>query len=135
MKRKITLKHEFVEYMPDELADNVVYVSVPYATVIHKCCCGCGNKVVTPLSPTDWTLSFNGETISLHPSVGNWGFKCKSHYWIKNNKVEWAKVWSENKIDAAREYQRIEREEFYDKRKNDLGEDDDNSGSNVDFKM
>ena len=122
MKPKIKLKHEFVEFMPDELADDVIYVSVPYATVIHKCCCGCGNKVVTPLSPTDWTLLFNGETISLHPSIGNWNFKCKSHYWIQNNQVKWAKTWSEKKIELAREDQKLEREEFYEKRKKDKGE-------------
>ena len=83
MTRVQILTHEFVEYIPRELKDGVVYVSIPFATVIHKCCCGCGQQVVTPLSPSQWTLSFDGKSISLHPSIGNWNFPCKSHYWIK----------------------------------------------------
>ena len=83
MKRELILRHEFVEFIPDKLADGVVYVSIPYATVAHKCCCGCGMEVVTPLSPTDWELIFDGESISLDPSIGNWSFDCKSHYWIR----------------------------------------------------
>ena len=39
MKREIILKHEFVEFIPDKLEDGIVYVSIPYATVAHECCC------------------------------------------------------------------------------------------------
>jgi hypothetical protein len=70
-------------------------VSITYATVLHKCGCGCDNEVVTPLSPSDWQLTFNGEAISLFPSIGNWSFSCRSHYWIKNNEVVWVKDWYE----------------------------------------
>ena len=59
MKRELVLRHEFVEFIPDKLVDGVIYVSIPYATVAHKCCCGCGMEVVTPLSPTDWELIFD----------------------------------------------------------------------------
>ena len=51
MKRDLVLKHEFVEFIPDKLEDGIVYVSIRYATVAHKCCCGCGTEVVTPLAP------------------------------------------------------------------------------------
>ncbi len=61
------LRQEFVDLIPDELAEGTVYVSILYATVVHKCCCGCGNEVVTPLGPTDWQLVFDGESISLTP--------------------------------------------------------------------
>ena len=95
MKRNKVLKHEFVEYIPAHLEENTIYVSVAFATVVHKCCCGCGNEVVTPLSPTDWKLFFDGQAISLTPSIGNWNFKCRSHYWIDRNKVKWARSWSQ----------------------------------------
>ncbi len=91
MTQKSTIKHEFVEFIPDDLEDNTIYISMEYATAIHKCSCGCQNKVVTPLSPRDWKLTYDGETISLHPSIGNWCFPCRSHYWIRNSKVEWAR--------------------------------------------
>ena len=96
------LVHKFVKSVPDTLESGVIYVSVEYATVIHKCCCGCGNEVVTPLSPTDWKLTFDGKSISLYPSIGNWSFKCQSHYWIKNNKVEWSPKWDKTEIAANR---------------------------------
>ena len=69
------VRHEFVEFIPSTLNDGVLYISIPYATAVHKCCCGCGEKVVTPLTPTDWSLTFDGLTASLSPSIGNWGFQ------------------------------------------------------------
>jgi hypothetical protein len=87
MKREMVLTHEFVEYIPNNLKDGTIYVSFAFATVAHKCCCGCGNEVITPLSPTDWKLIFDGKSISLEPSIGNWNFACRSHYWIIRNKV------------------------------------------------
>jgi hypothetical protein len=101
MTRVQILTHEFVEYVPEELKDGVVYVSIPYATVIHKCCCGCGREVVTPLAPAQWSVTFDGKSISLYPSIGNWNLPCKSHYWIKQNRVLWAAQWSEQQIAAA----------------------------------
>jgi hypothetical protein len=85
MKQPVTFKHEFVQFIPEELQEGTVYVSIRFATVSHLCACGCKTKVVTPLKPTDWKLTFDGKTISLHPSIGNWNFPCRSHYWIRNN--------------------------------------------------
>jgi hypothetical protein len=76
--------------VPEDLEDEIVYVSLPFSTVIHKCCCGCGHEVVTPLSRSGWKLTFDGESISLDPSIGNWALPCRSHYWIENNRVYWA---------------------------------------------
>jgi hypothetical protein len=70
MTPEIALNHDFVEFIPDELEQGTVYVSIRFATASHLCVCGCGNKVVTPIRPTDWTLTFDGKTISLDPSIG-----------------------------------------------------------------
>jgi len=102
MKPGIILKHEFVEFIPDELEQRTIYVSIRFATASHLCLCGCGNKVVTPIRPTDWTLIFDGKTISLHPSIGNWNFPCQSHYWIQNDRVKWAPKWSREQIERGR---------------------------------
>jgi hypothetical protein len=102
MKPEIHLKHEFVEFIPAELKERTLYVSIRFATVSHLCPCGCRNKVVTPLKPTDWKLIFDGKTVTLHPSVGNWNFPCRSHYWVRNNRVQWAEDWSRERIDAGR---------------------------------
>ncbi|WEK35888.1 MAG: DUF6527 family protein [Candidatus Pseudobacter hemicellulosilyticus] len=90
MLRTLTLQylqHKFVDSIPDNVGEGILYVCIEYGTVVHKCVCGCQNEVVTPLSPKDWKLTFDGETISLYPSIGNWRFKCKSHYWITNNRI------------------------------------------------
>ncbi|MDQ6883733.1 MAG: DUF6527 family protein [Candidatus Dormibacteraeota bacterium] len=107
------VNHEFVEYIPSELKDGVLYVSVAFATVAHRCCCGCGNEVITPLSPTDWQLTFDGETISLDPSIGNWSFDCKSHYWIRRNMVQWAPRLSQKQIDAGRVKDRLAKAQYF----------------------
>src|SRR5437660_4127446 len=117
MKRYVTLRHEFVEFIPDDLKEGTIYVSIGFATVAHKCCCGCGREVVTPLSPTDWKLVLDGKTISLDPSIGNWSFDCKSHYWIVRNKVKWARRWSQKEIEGGRAHDRLAKERYFDSTK------------------
>src|ERR1041385_4065017 len=106
------LAHKFVESIPETLEDGIIYISMEYATAIHNCCCGCGQQVVTPFSPTGWTLIFNGK-ISLDPSIGNWSFACKSHYWITNSEIEWAPKWSQKQIERGREKEDSERKAYF----------------------
>jgi hypothetical protein len=113
MQRLRILKHEFVEFIPDNLKDGTIYISTAFATAAHKCCCGCGKEVITPLSPTDWELTFDGESISIKPSIGNWNFACQSHYWIKHNSVEWAPRWSQKKIKSGRADDRLAKEKYF----------------------
>lgn len=80
----------------------MLYISFEYATASHLCACGCGQKVVTPIRPTEWLLIWNGEAVSLYPSVGNWSFPCRSHYWIRENRIVWAPRWSPRQITAGR---------------------------------
>src|SRR5580700_10077668 len=91
MSRIDAVTFEFVDLLPNELAEGVVYVSLENRTVVHKCCSGCGERVVVDLSPAGWKLTFDGETISLSPSIGNGSLACNSHYWIRENRVVWAK--------------------------------------------
>lgn len=106
-------RHQFVEFMPDVIQEGVVYISLEYRSVIHKCACGCGKEVNTPLHPTGWKLIYEGESISLKPSIGNWSFDCKSHYWITNNEVEWSWSWSDEEIRGVRAFEDSEREDYY----------------------
>lgn len=113
MKPKVTLTPEFVQYIPNDLEEGTIYISIEFAIAVHKCCCGCGNKVVMPLSPTGWKLIYDGESISLDPSIGNWSFPCQSHYWIENNRVEWARKWSQDEISAGRAHDSRLKERYY----------------------
>jgi hypothetical protein len=100
------LEPEFVEFIPDELEPGRLYISITYGTAQHLCCCGCGNEVVTPLLPVRWSLVYDGETVSLYPSVGNWSLPCQSHYFVRHNKVIWSRGWPLHEIEAARRLDR-----------------------------
>lgn len=97
-----SIRPVFVESMPDRIDEGVLYISERYKTAIHKCCCGCGEEVVTPLSPAEWAVRRSGDAVSLHPSVGNWSIACRSHYWIRVNRVIAAAAMSERQIMAVK---------------------------------
>lgn len=96
-------EHRFVEDIPDALEPQVLYIALDCGAVVHLCACGCGNESVTPLGRTDWSIIYDGETISLSPSVGNWSFACRSHYFITKDNVRWAPKWSSKQIDEGRQ--------------------------------
>lgn len=108
------MRHKFVDVIPDDLEDGVLYVSMEFCTVIHRCACGCGNQVVTPISPTGWQITFDGEGVSLYPSIGNWSFDCQSHYWINGGRVEWAPKWTKEQIERGRRRDRAIKDEYFD---------------------
>jgi hypothetical protein len=71
LKQEIAVKHEFVQFIPEELTEGTVYISIRFATVAHLCACGCKTKVVTPVEANrletdfrrqdDFARSFNRE--------------------------------------------------------------------------
>lgn len=89
----------FVEFIPEHVEEGKLYISESYQTAIHKCCCGCGEEVVTPLSPVGWQIRKGVRGVSLYPSIGNWRYKCQSHYFIQNNQVIWAGAFSQKQIE------------------------------------
>ena len=108
------MQHRSVE-IPDAVEDEVLYISLKYCTAIHKCACGCGNEVVTPISPMDWKLIFDGKTVSLSPSIGNWSFNCQSHYWIKRNEIVYAREWDKEEIQFGRINDKKRKAKYYNK--------------------
>lgn len=96
------LAPQFVERFPAKLEQGQLYLAMEFATAAHLCACGCGTRVITPFSPTDWQMSFDGENVSLKPSVGNWTFPCRSHYWLHSGRIEWAGDMSQDAINAGR---------------------------------
>lgn len=98
--RTASLQPTFSEYIPTQLDEGVLYVSMSYATALHLCACGCGSKVVTPLGPADWQLVFDG-AVTLRPSIGNGQLPCRSHYYIRNDRIDWMRPISLEATDAA----------------------------------
>lgn len=105
--------HKFVKAFPDKLDDGILYVSVEFGTAAHRCFCGCGSEVYTRFSPRDWSMKFNGETVSISPSIGNWSFACQSHYILDGGRVHWADRWSRERIELGRLLHRERKERHY----------------------
>lgn len=86
------LRPVFVDQVPETLEQGVLYVSEKYQVAIHLCACGiCGDKTVTPFhdGQTGWQYTRDAQDrISMHPSIGNQQFPCRSHYWIRENRIE-----------------------------------------------
>jgi hypothetical protein len=58
-------------------------------------------------------MIFDGETLSLWPSIGNWDYACRSHYVIKHNRVIDAGSWSDDEITAGRQADKAAKAKFY----------------------
>lgn len=118
MKLKIVTP-KFVEFVPDVVEEGILYISIPYYTATHKCACGCGRLVVTPIRPEGWSLTWNGEAVTLDPSIGSWNLPCKSHYLIIGNKIVWARKWKEPEIGTTRKNDKKAKSWFFERfRKN-----------------
>jgi hypothetical protein len=100
------LRPVFVETFPAVMSPGVLYISITYSTCGHLCCCGCEEEVITPLSPAQWSFTYDGENVSLTPSIGNWALPCQSHYWIRNGKAHWSRHYPATEIADTRQRDR-----------------------------
>lgn len=104
MNHQEYLRAEFVEFIPKQLEPGIIYISRRFSTASHLCCSGCGLKVVTPINPAKWSLTESEGKVSLYPSIGNWSFPCKSHYWIIEGQIHWAGKLPPEKIQAIQNW-------------------------------
>ena len=111
--RQAHFTHEVVEFIPEKLDDGKLYVSYKYGTAVHKCACGCGEEVVTPLNPTDWSVRIDVSGATLRPSIGNWSFACQSHYFIRGGRVVWAGRMTKQQIERGRAHDREVKDVYF----------------------
>jgi len=116
------LRPQFVDSIPEHLDDGVIYISVRYRTATHLCACGCGSRIVTPIKPARWKFTYDGESISLWPSVGNWQKECKSHYVIRENEVQWRDEWSDADILLGRTQDQVDLRDYYSLKNRHVGD-------------
>lgn len=107
------IKLQKVHYLPKELIEGILYVSEEFGVAAHLCPCGCQNKVVTPLDPTEWKFIETYGKPTLQPSIGNWQLPCKSHYWITNGIIDWSYQWDERQIEKGRQEEEKIRQAYY----------------------
>lgn len=101
MNRQMQIHYRHVEFIPKDLEEGILYISKRFKTASHLCCCGCGNKVVTPLNPAKWQLVEYKSTVSLSPSIGLGALPCRSHYWIRHSRVYWCPQMTEPQTTCA----------------------------------
>lgn len=89
MERLTSIEPVFVEFIPEQMEHGKLYISLKYQVANHLCACGCGNQTVTPLNNKGWVLHYSKMVATLAPSIGNFSYPCKSHYFIVNNKINW----------------------------------------------
>jgi hypothetical protein len=117
MKKMSRISLQRVHYMPKELKPGILYVSVEFDVAGHLCACGCGNKVMTPLGPTEWTFTDTARGPSLKPSIGNWQLPCRSHYWIDGGNIGWSGAWNPEEVEGGRRAEEERRRQYYESRK------------------
>ena len=91
-RRLSSVTPRFVEYIPadgEDLLSGIVYISMKYGMVVHRCPCGCGQLSEFMLDPIRYRIEYDGESVSFEPSIGNPSLRCRSHYWIRENQVRW----------------------------------------------
>ncbi|MCY4302420.1 MAG: DUF6527 family protein [Aestuariivita sp.] len=105
------VKPVFVETIPADLTDlqaGTLYISMKYNTLVHRCPCGCGGLSEVGLDPATRKLIYDGQRVSIEPSIGVRTLPCRSHYWITENQIVWAKPISKDM------------DKWYDKKRHDL---------------
>lgn len=96
---------EFVEYIPangDDLISGNVYISMKHGMVVYRCPCGCEGLSEFMLDPIRYRMEYDGINVSFYPSIGISYLKCRSHYWIRDNQIQWCAPMEDWEIDKAR---------------------------------
>ena len=99
------LTPEFVEYIPangDDLISGNVYISMKHGMVVYRCPCGCEGLSEFMLDPIRYRMEYDGINVSFYPSIGISYLKCRSHYWIRDNQIQWCAPMEDWEIDKAR---------------------------------
>jgi len=92
MARVNELKPLYLDSFPQKKEEGILYISEKYNVAVHLCACGCGIETVTPIEQGEWSLTKNGDKVTLRPSIGNFSWerpKYHAHYYITDNRVDW----------------------------------------------
>ena len=86
---------EHDEYLPkpQDVPEGEIHYCHNYNVISFKCPCGCGEHIFINSkgympSATCWDIQLHGDKVTASPSIRMTG-GCKSHYFIRVNKVHW----------------------------------------------
>ena len=72
--------------------DLYIVVGAKPKWAVLECPCRCGDRIDVNLMESRqpcWRITVNRETISLHPSLWMPQDKCRSHFWVRQNRIDW----------------------------------------------
>lgn len=87
-----TITPKFVETIPTEgqdLIPGTVYISMKHGMVVFRCPCGCEGLSEFMLDPIRFRMEYDGSNVTFYPSIGIPYLPCRSHYWIRDNRIQW----------------------------------------------
>ena len=76
--------------IPNILLKETFYITKKYSGISYLCPCNCGVETWIPTGSQkyDWELDIKESKVFISPSVLH-KTPCKSHYYIKENKIVW----------------------------------------------
>jgi len=87
---------EAMSELPDQLLKQKLYVvggaSPKWAML--SCPCGCGERIDVNLMQNRkpfWRLTVRKERATLYPSLWMARGTCRSHFWVKDGRIDWAR--------------------------------------------
>ena len=91
MKEKAQeIRPRFVESIPPGRPPAGEFlISIKYGMGVLRCPCGCGNTMDVNIEPHRWSIKWDGEHISVCPSISSDWMGCRSHYWVRRNRIVW----------------------------------------------
>ena len=64
------------------------------------------------MNEAQWRVIKHDSTVSLWPSVGNWKYACRSHYWITESHIVIAPPMANSEITAVKQRDRRDKEVY-----------------------
>ncbi|WEX08943.1 DUF6527 family protein [Chelativorans sp. AA-79] len=81
-------RYLWVERIPTQMQEGVVYHTEEFELAGLLCACGCGHRI-TLLVPDSHQVWNEGGYATIRPSVGVFDAPCKAHYVITAGNVQW----------------------------------------------
>jgi hypothetical protein len=47
-------------------------------------------------------MLYDGQSVTLDPSIGNWSFPCRSHSWLRGDRIVWAAASPDEQAEVGR---------------------------------
>ena len=93
-------KYQTVDRIPKQLNEGIVYHNNDFELAALLCPCGCGHRI-TLLVPDSHQISSDKGLPSIYPSIAVCDAPCKSHFFIRQGRIDWMNAFSQAEASAV----------------------------------